>query len=240
MPRSVCVILGRRPFGRTRESFSKQESCSSLRSSATAVTELSSSLHDLSEYTSSFCDSQYKKSVTFNVDEYDDIREEMYEYEIEEGVDKSELYWSTEEVAARTNDRTTMVDEECPERARFIACVEELFNIPIRKRIGKQSILSGSDERNKEQFMSIVTEEEAVQGVSSSIYRGYEHRCVRAIVSLRRRSIRQILTAHWVRGGHQVHEVAVKLSHRQARFAHLVALGDAKLAAEYLGRVPSQ
>ena len=130
-----------------------------------------------------------------------------------------------------------MIYENCEERALFIACVEELFDVPLRKRVSKQRAESGDG--SFVEYVAPVSVEEAIVGVSTSSYRGYENRCVRSIVSLRRRIIRQILTAHWVRGAQQIHDIAAQVSIRQARFAHLVALGDAKVVAEYLGHEKS-
>lgn len=228
--RSVCVIVGKGPFGRGKPRLSKQESCGSLKSAATVKTEVSGSLDGSSHHLSLLSETPVRPSVCFDLNDQGDIREEVYEYPAVEQEYKEACYWSQEEVANRSAERTRMVEDDCPERAHFIACVEELFNVPIRKRLS-----SRKDEESSEECAAVVTEEEAIQGLSKNEYRGYEHRCVRSIVSLRRRALRQIVTAHWVRGGHQCHEVAAKLSQRQARFARLVAAGDAQLAAQYHG-----
>lgn len=226
MRRPVCVILGKAsPLGRGKADslLSKQNSSSSLKSSGTAVTEYSSSLDGSSHHTSTSC--QYyasRPTVCFDVDEYGDVREDVYVYPAIEAQDKETLYWSKNDVSERSLERSAMIDDDCEARAKFIACVEELFNVPIRKRLSRKSVTT---------TVSGITEEEAIEGLAASEYRGYEHRCVRSIVALRRRALRQIVTAHWVRGGQQCHEVAAKLSARQARFARLVAQGDAKFAA---------
>lgn len=179
---------------------------------------------DESDHSStSFSTSQHSsKNVRFDVDEYDDVKEEIFEYPAIEIEIKSILFWSEEEVSERRQIRETMVNEDSVERRRFVACIEELFQVPIRKR------MHVTDEMN-----STVTEQEAIGIVAASDFRGYEYRCVRVIVALRRRVIRQVLTAHWVRGGQKIHEVAARLSRRQVNFAQLVAQADAKYAAEY-------
>jgi len=47
------------------------------------------------------------------------------------------------------------------------------------------------------------------------------------------RYINRVIETHRLRG-QQVHEVAIKLSERQVKFARLVAEGDAREAAQYL------
>ena len=125
--------------------------------------------------------------------------------------------------------RNQMTIRNCEERTHFIALVEEIFDVPVRKRISKQRVESD----DSSDYVSPVSEEEAIQTLSASEYRGYEQRCVRSISSLRRRCIRQILTANWVRGGQEVGEIAAQLSQRQARFARLVAQSDEIFARQY-------
>lgn len=153
------------------------------------------------------------------VDEFNDIREYVYEYPGPTEDEKTELFFSKDEASARSLERNTMIEAETYERARFVACVEELFQISTGKRENPALVRS-------------MTDEQIIDALVSSEYRGYEHKCCRAIVSCRKRAIRQIASSHWIRGKQEMHEVASKLSKRQVQFALLVARGDAKLAME--------
>lgn len=210
------------PSGReVEDSLSKQESCSSLATFATAKTELEgNSEHSFAER---------PRPVHFDLDEYYYVKEEVFEYPAVEDEYKADSYWSQQEVDERRQKRNQMTIENCEERTHFIALVEELFDVPVRKRISKQRIESD----DSSDYISPVSEEEAIQTLSASEYRGYEQRCVRSISSLRRRCIRQILTANWVRGGQEIGEIAAQLSQRQARFARLVAQSDEIFARQY-------
>jgi hypothetical protein len=228
--KSIRVIFGNAPFSKSRGDFNKQESCSSLVSTVTAQTEVSSSavssLNDSEHSSQSF----RPRTVCFDVDQYDEVRDTVFTFPTFEDEDKSELFWTNDEISARSLERSRMVETECEDRTRFIDCVETLFDVPMRKRASfrKGDLDIGENES--------ITGEAAIEEISSSEYRGYEHRCCRSIVALRRRNVRQVLTAFWVRGKYEAHEVAVKLSRRQARFAHLVANGDAKFASEYCAK----
>ena len=222
-----------RPFS-GKPALKKQESCSSILTTETEVSSASfqSSLDHSNHSHHSSVSGHTSKSVTFDVDKYDDVCETVYEYPAIEEEDIAELYWSKDEVAARSEERHAMVKHSCAERTRFIACVEELFQVPMKKRLSTQNLLEDSSESSQES--AVMTEEEAMEALVTSEYRGYEHHCCRAIVSFRRRAIRQILASHWVRGGKQIEVVAAKQSQRQQKFAYLVGQADAMFAAEYL------
>jgi hypothetical protein len=228
--KSIRVIFGHAPFGKARGEFSKQESCSSLVSTVTTQTEVSSStLCSLNESQHSLSTQSFSRprTVCFDVDQYDEVNETVYDIPTFEDEDKSALFWTNDEISARSLERSRMVETECEDRTRFIDCIEKLFDVPLRKRASfRKGELDFGDNDS-------ITDEAAIQEISSSDYRGYEHRCCRSIVALRRRNVRQVLTAFWVRGKYEAHEVAVKLNRRQARFAHLVAQGDAKFASDY-------
>lgn len=211
-----------------KQVLEKQESNSSL---LTLQTVVSSASLDYSHHCSSVSTG---KSVKFDVDKYDDVRETVYEYPAVEEEDLVELFWTKDEVAARSQERREMVQMDCAERSRFTACVEELFQVPMKKRLTVSTQCLGDESSESSRDTVAMTEEEALEALVTSEYRGYEHRCCRAILSFRKRAIRQILASHWVRGGKQIEEIAAKQSERHQKFAYLVAQADAKFAAEYL------
>ena len=223
-------------FGKTiKPALKKQESCGSLTSKATASTEdisCNSSLHTFQESCSESSSSSFSesccgsKTVSFDVDEYDDVVENVFEYPAIPEQDKSELFWTKDEIAARRQSREALLETDCIDRSRFIACVEELFQVPLRKR---QSV--NLDENDQAITMG---EAAAINGLVHTEYRGYEYACCRVIVTLRRQVVRKILAAHWVRAGKDIDQVSMKLSQRQVNFARLAAQADAKFAAEYL------
>lgn len=188
--KSVHVIVQNTPFERRKESFLRDNEgwCSSY-SVATATTELSSSISssiaDHSDYSGGKNDTRGRKAC-FDVDEYNNVRKEIFEYPGVEDEDKRAVYWHQEEVSRRRRARDAMVQEDNERRTHFIACVEELFNVPMKKRLIKKSTHSQSDS-SVMKYISPVSREEAIQGLSSSDFRGYEHHCVRVIVGLRRR-----------------------------------------------------
>lgn len=211
-------------FGKgTKPSLEKQESQSSVSSKATALTELSGCSFEPCPDSTEFTSCSADKSVSFQLDEYDDVVEHVYEYPAIEEEDKSELFWSQDEVSARRQARDDMVKNDCQDRSRFIACVEELFQVPMRKR-----------QSENDESVPTMDQEAAIQGLIETDYRGYEERCCRVIVALRMHVVRKILASYWVRGGKQIDQISFKLSKRQVQFACLVAEADAKFAAEYL------
>lgn len=219
-----------------QQSLTKQESCSSIVSSTTIQTATLSLEGQSSEHFS-----RTNKLVRFALDEFSCIVEEVFEYPAIEDEYKADAFWSQQDVEKRRDERYAMILDNNEDREQFISFVEELFDVPIRKRHSKQRLQSAASSESETEplegdFVSTVSAQRAIQELSLSEYRGYEQKCVRSIASLRRRSIHQIITAYWVRGGQQLHEVAVKLSHRQARFARLVAQSDEIFASQYLGR----
>ena len=211
-------------FGKgMKPALKKQESQSSFSSKTTALTEFSCGSFETCPESTEFTSCLADKSVSFQLDEYDDVVAHVYEYPAIEEEKKTELFWSQDEVAARRQARDDMVKTDCQDRSRFIACVEELFQVPMRKR---QSV-------NDESVPSM-DQEAAIQGLIETDYRGYEERCCRDIVALRKYVVRKILASHWVRGSKQIDQISFNLSQRQVQFARLVAEADAKFAAEYL------
>ena len=218
--------------GQQCEAFAKHESCGSLHSSMTDATDYTAmSLSDPSEDLNG---PRSNSLVSFDVDEFNIVKSEVFEYPAVEEEDKASLFWSQEDVEERRQERNAMIANNSEDRARFIAYVEELFDVPMRKRLSKRMTRS---ETEGIRFVSPTTEEQAMLCLSSSDYRGYEHRCVRSIIQLRKRIIRQTITAYWVRGGEEFHDLTAKMSHRQSRFARMVAISDARVAAQYLDRV---
>ena len=187
--KSVCVIVGKTPFERRKGGLLRnEECCSSLHSVTTAKTEFSSSISsiaDQSAYSRLETDCR-ARIVCFDVDECNNIRKEVFVYPRIEDKDKAALFWSQKEVSRRRKERDAIVQDDNENRAHFIACVEELLRVPMRKRLVKRSIYSESDPSVID-FVSPVSQEEAIEGLSFSDYRGFEHHCVRVIVGLRRR-----------------------------------------------------
>lgn len=217
----ICGILGNAPF-HSKPVLNKQDSSGSLGTEATELSAQSSL--DFSNHRSLHLedDDHNSKTVRFDLDEFDDVREVIHEYPSIEEEDKSELYWTKDEVARPSLDRQSMIRFECLERSRFIACVEKLFDIPTRNRLDSEAAPTIDD----------MSQEEVIHALVSSDYRGYEQRCCRSISSARKRAIRQILAAHWVRGSEQTAELYSHISRKQAKIAHLIAQGDAKIAAQ--------
>lgn len=164
------------------------------------------------------------KTVAFQLDQDENVIEHVYEYPAVEEGDKGGLFWSKQDVAARRKSRDAMGATDCPDRSRFIACVEELFQVPMHKRQNLSATMN-------------MTQEDAIQVLAMTDYRGYEDRCCRAFLALRKQVIRRILASLWVRGSKNIEDLAFKLSQRQVEFALLVAQVDAKVAAEYLASV---
>lgn len=222
MIQPISAIFGNGVAHHHQSALEKQGSCSSLATAATEI--LAESFLDLSGHSIALLeddDDRHGKSVTFEFDEYENIRETVHEYPAIEEQDKDTLFWTMDEVAARTMERNVMVHDECQERSRFITCVEELFDVPMQKRHD-----NGGDPVT-------MSKEMAIEALVSSEYRGYEIRCCRIARSARKRAIRQVLAAHWVRGGKETHEVAANVSQKQVKFAYLVAQGDARIAAQF-------
>ena len=126
---TACIVMSNSPSsGRALvEKFDKQESCSSLFSTTTARTEI--------ECVSEHSFSERPRLVHFALDEFDDVKEEVFEYPPVEDEYKADTYWSQEEVDERRKKRNEMTTQACEERMHFISFVEELFDVPVRKRI---------------------------------------------------------------------------------------------------------
>jgi len=189
--KSVCVIVDNSSFQQRKDAFLKNHEtcCSSAYSVATAKTELSSSVSSIADHSDhSYLDTDSRhRIVCFALDEYNNVKEEVFIYPSIDDSDKKDLFWSQKEVSRRRRERDLTVESESETRSHFIACVEELFSVPMRKRLVKKSIYSESDPSVVIDSVSPLSQEEAVLGLCSSDYRRYEHRCVRVIVGLRRR-----------------------------------------------------
>lgn len=222
----MCVILGQpNPAFRKRESMSSMETGTTMCTSQSALPSLMPEHSCLkSDNDGSLC----VKIVTFDIDyrqDNDAVREDVYEYPRWDEQDKKELFWSNEELAACSMARKSMIEQDCQDRTRFIACVEEIFQLPSRMR------------RNLHHWDSSMSDEHLVDIVVSSDYRGFEQSCCRAIVKCRKRVIQKVMSScdSRTQRGKEANKVVAKLSWRQVQFAYLVAQGDAQNAAEYLG-----
>ena len=128
----------------------KHEEGRSSSSVATAKTdELSASMSsmtitDHSDHSFRENDSR-SKMVCFDLDECNNVRTQVFEYPCVEEEEKEATYWGQKEVARRRRERDAIVEDDNGHRRHFIACVEELFNVPVRKRTIKKSVYSEVD-----------------------------------------------------------------------------------------------
>lgn len=222
IPRPRILFLGKVSFrgNKHKQDLKKEESSSSLKTGVTNDTELT---HDTLSGECSVSVQGFKpKAVSFDVDEYNDIREKVNVYPGCCNADeRKQLFWSMDDMADRSASRKAMIKDDSEGHARFVASVEKLFQIPTGKR------------RNAELSTSM-SSEEAIEALALSEYRGYEQKYCRAIPACRKQALRQVVTAHCINDGKTTHEIAAKLSQRQVNFALLVAKGDARIASEYL------